>query len=33
MGKIKIVTIKLIDDNIEEAPAKCKENIIKSVEI
>jgi hypothetical protein len=27
------ITIKLIDDNIEEAPAKCKENIIKSVEI
>ena len=33
IGRIKIVTMKLIDDNIEEAPAKCKENIIKSVEI
>ena len=33
IGRIKIVTIKLIDDNIEEAPAKCKENIIKSVEM
>ena len=32
IGKIKTVTIKLIDDKIEEAPAKCKENIIKSVE-
>ena len=33
IGKMKIVTIKLIEDKIEEAPAKCKENIIKSVEM
>ena len=32
IGKMNTVTIKLIDDKIEEAPAKCRENIIKSVE-
>ena len=31
-GRIKIVTIKFIDDNIELAPARCREKIIKSVE-
>ena len=33
IGRMNIVTIKFIDDKIEEAPAKCKENIIKSVDI
>jgi hypothetical protein len=33
IGKINIVTIKFIDDKIEEAPAKCRENIIKSVDM
>jgi hypothetical protein len=32
MGKINTVTIKFMDDNIELAPAKCKEKIIKSVD-
>ena len=32
IGKINIVTIKFIDDKIEDAPAKCNEKIIKSVE-
>ena len=31
-GKTNTVTIKLIEDKIEEAPAKCKEKIIKSVD-
>lgn len=31
-GKKKTVETKLIEDKIEEAPAKCKENIRKSVE-
>ena len=31
-GKINTVTIKLIEDNIELAPAKCNEKITKSVD-
>ena len=31
-GQNKIVIIKLIEERIELAPARCKENIIKSVE-
>tara|TARA_B110000037_G_scaffold184772_1_gene213835 strand:+ start:832 stop:975 length:144 start_codon:yes stop_codon:yes gene_type:complete len=33
IGKKKTVETKLIEDKILLAPAKCKENIIKSVEI
>lgn len=32
IGKNKIVIIKLIEDKIELAPARCKEKITKSVE-
>ena len=32
IGNIKTVIIKFIEDNIELAPAKCKEKIIKSVD-
>ena len=32
IGNIKTVIIKFIDDNIELAPARCREKIIRSVD-